>query len=132
MDMQAKFYSLDEARSVLPRVKELMGAAQTARREIMQLRPNVWPLLRKAASNGGGHEGGELFLQFGKLEAGIKGIMAMGIFVKDIDQGLVDFLGKRDGREVFLCWHYGEDDIAYWHDLNAGFAGRQPIDALVS
>ncbi len=46
--------------------------------------------------------------------------------------GLVDFLGSRAGREVFLCWHYGEDDIAYWHDINAGFAGRQLLDEQVS
>ena len=46
--------------------------------------------------------------------------------------GLVDFLGSRAGRDVFLCWHYGEDDIAYWHDLSGGFAGRQLVDAEVS
>jgi hypothetical protein len=44
----------------------------------------------------------------------------------------VDFLGQRNGREIYLCWHYGEEDIAYWHELNAGFAGRRPVDEHVS
>jgi hypothetical protein len=130
--MQAKFYTLDEARAALPRVKELMEMAQGARREILRLRPEAWPALRHAASNGGSREASILFLEFHKLESGIKGIMAMGIHIKDIDQGIIDFLGKRDGREVFLCWRYGEDDISFWHDLNSGFAGRQPIDGLVN
>lgn len=88
-------------------------------------------MLRKAASNGGSREAGELMLHFQRLEAGVKGIMNMGVTVKDVDEGLVDFLGRRNGREIYLCWKYGEDDIDYWHDLTAGFAGRQPIDALV-
>ena len=55
----------------------------------------------------------------------------LAIVVKDVDQGLVDFLGKRNGRDIYLCWQYGEDDIDYWHDLNTGFAGRHPIDRQV-
>jgi hypothetical protein len=108
-----------------------MQMAQLARQEILRLRPEVWPVLRKAASNGGSRDAGELMLQFQRLEAGVKGIINMGVTVKDVDEGLVDFLGKRNGREIYLCWKYGEDDIDYWHDLTSGFAGRQPIDGLV-
>jgi hypothetical protein len=130
--MQARLYTLAEARALLPQVKKLMALVQAARQEILRLRPAAWPALQKAASNGGGHEAGALVLEFRKLEVGVKGIQAMGILIKDLDQGLVDFLGKRDGHEVYLCWHHGEDDIMFWHDLNAGFAGRRPIDSLVS
>jgi hypothetical protein len=49
------------------------------------------------------------------------------IIVRDLERGLVDFPALRDGREVFLCWEEGEPDIAYWHDLDAGYAGRQPL-----
>lgn len=130
--MSARTYTLAEARAILPRVKELMGAVQAARRAILKLRPAAWPALRAAATNGGSKEAGELALEFGKLEAGIKAILALGVQIKDVDSGLVDFLGTRDGREIYLCWRYGEDDIAFWHDLDAGFAGRQPIDPRVS
>lgn len=130
--MNARYFTLAEARSLLPRVKELMQAAQTARSEILRLRPELWPVLRSAALNGGSREAGEALFQFKKLEAGVKGILALGVVVKDVDAGLVDFLGTRAGHDIYLCWRYGEEDISYWHEIEAGFAGRRPIDRLVS
>jgi hypothetical protein len=50
--------------------------------------------------------------------------------VKDADEGLVDFPALREGEEILLCWKLGEAEIAYWHDLEQGFAGRRPIDEL--
>jgi hypothetical protein len=50
-----------------------------------------------------------------------------GVAVKDVDLGLCDFLGERDGRTVWLCWQYGEKQIDYWHDLDTGFGGRRPL-----
>ncbi len=129
--MIARYFTIAEARALLPKVKELMSAAQEARVEILRLRPELWPVLRKESLNGGSRAADEALSQFKKLEAGVKGIMALGILVKDVDRGLIDFLGTRDGREIYLCWHYGEDDIDTWHELTAGFAGRQPIDHLV-
>lgn len=55
-------------------------------------------------------------------------ITGLGIEVKDIENGLVDFLSRRDGRAVYLCWRFDEPDIGYWHELDAGFAGRQPLE----
>lgn len=125
--MQARYYTLEEARQAMPRVKHLMTQVQEARSEIMRLRPDVWPALQNAASNGGNVAAGEMLSHFRRLEAGVKGIMGMGVLVKDIDMGLVDFLSVRDGREIYLCWKYGEEELAYWHDLNAGYQGRRPI-----
>jgi hypothetical protein len=51
----------------------------------------------------------------------------MGVSVKDLDIGLCDFLGERDGRDVWLCWQYGEKQVGFWHELDAGFAGRHPL-----
>jgi len=130
--MNAKYYTLGEARSVLPKVKAYMDLIQAARREIVRLRPEALPALEEAARNGGGKAAGELLACGTQLEQGVKGIQALGIAIKDIDRGLVDFLGRRNGREIYLCWHYGEEDIAFWHELNAGVAGRRPIDEYVS
>jgi hypothetical protein len=52
----------------------------------------------------------------------------MGVLIKDINTGLLDFPAIRDEREVYLCWKFGEDDIAFWHEIEEGFAGRQSID----
>jgi len=129
--MQARTYTLAEARAALPQVKLLMVKIQIARQAILRLRPAAWPALQKAATNGGSHEAGEMALHTMALEDGVKAILAMGIYIKDLDHGIIDFLGMRAGHEVLLCWRYGEEDINFWHDLNAGFAGRQAIDALV-
>jgi hypothetical protein len=52
----------------------------------------------------------------------------MGVEIKDLTTGLIDFRGLRDGHEVYLCWQYGEADIRFWHEIESGFAGRQLID----
>jgi hypothetical protein len=51
----------------------------------------------------------------------------MGVLVKDLDTGLVDFPGKRDGQDILLCWQLGEDEVAFWHGLEDGYAGRRPL-----
>ena len=53
---------------------------------------------------------------------------ALGVVVKDLDLGLLDFPGMRDGEEVELCWQVGEDAVSHWHPLEAGYRGRKPID----
>jgi len=126
--MQAKYYTLEAARAALPQVKTLMAQVQEARVEILRLRPDMWPVLQKAAGNGGNVAAGQILSHFHKMEEGVKGILGMGILVKDLDTGLVDFLSVRKGREVYLCWQYGEEDLTFWHDINTGYQGRQPID----
>jgi hypothetical protein len=61
------------------------------------------------------------------LQTDLKEVDEVGVQVKDIDTGLCDFLALRDGREVLLCWRFGEREVGHWHDLETGFAGRQPI-----
>jgi hypothetical protein len=58
----------------------------------------------------------------------LQAIEQTGVTIKDLDIGLCDFLGERDGQDVWLCWQYGEKRIAYWHDLSSGYTGRQPLE----
>jgi hypothetical protein len=129
--MQARTYTLAEARATLPQVKTLMATIQDARQQILRLRPTAWPALQKAAANGGSRAAGTLALHAMQLEENVKAILAMGIYIKDLDHGVIDFLGTRAGEEILLCWRYGEADIEFWHGVNDGFAGRQAIDTLV-
>jgi hypothetical protein len=62
-----------------------------------------------------------------ELARALEEIQALGVVVKDLDTGLVDFPSVRDGRDVLLCWRLGEDEVAFWHGYDDGFAGRQPI-----
>ena len=63
-----------------------------------------------------------------ELEGCVEELEALGIVVKDADLGLVDFPARRYGELVLLCWHVGEEHVAFWHGLEEGFAGRKPVD----
>ena len=65
---------------------------------------------------------------FERLDALVHRILETGVQIKDINTGLLDFSARKDGREVYLCWQYGEGEIAYWHEVDAGYAGRQSIE----
>lgn len=126
--MSARFFTLDEANAALPRLNELLDQLMTARRAIIDARPELWPVLKKSIGNGGSKKAGEMLAEFERVQAAHKAIEAMGVVLKDPDVGLLDFLHRRpDGREVYLCWRYGEGEVAYWHELHAGFAGRKRV-----
>jgi len=55
-------------------------------------------------------------------------VRELGVILKDVDRGLCDFPYMKDGRVVYLCWQLGEETIGYWHDIESGFAGREPLD----
>ncbi len=86
-------------------------------------------------SMGNGHHLYENIMQLqrdllGRMQAlrdSLEELHAFGCELKDSDTGLIDFLSLRDGREIYLCWRLGEERIAFWHDLDAGVAGRQPL-----
>jgi hypothetical protein len=65
-----------------------------------------------------------------RLEDFVEELTEIGCDLKDYEAGLVDFIGRHEGRDVCLCWKLGEEAIGYWHELDAGFAGRQPIGTL--
>ena len=97
------------------------------RQSILTKRPEAWPALEKSAGNGGSKVASELALEFKRLDGLVRQVMATGVEVKDINTGLVDFLALREDREIYFCWRYGEEEIRFWHDLDAGFAGRQAL-----
>ncbi|MDB5326994.1 MAG: hypothetical protein JWM57_2563 [Phycisphaerales bacterium] len=59
-------------------------------------------------------------------------LKSIGCDLKDYRTGLIDFVGRHDGRDIFLCWKLGEASIEYWHEIHTGFSGRQPVSELVS
>jgi len=97
------------------------------RDEILTRQPEVWPVLEKAVNNGGNRQAGELVEIFKAFERAVRTLRRFGCELKGVRQGLVDFPALRDGREVYLCWQYDEPEIAFWHEVDAGFAGRQPL-----
>ena len=80
-----------------------------------------------APANGGGAPGRVVAAAFAELQRALGELQAMDIVLRDLERGLVDFPALRDGREVYLCWEEGEDEIGFWHDEDSGYAGRQPL-----
>jgi hypothetical protein len=108
---------------LMPRVKEMMAA----RTRLVELQPSLAPVLQKLLGNGGSRISSEVLETFERLRAAVRAIEAEGVLVKDLETGLLDFPSEREGEVVFLCWRYGEPAIAYWHPVDAGFTGRQPL-----
>jgi len=122
-----RYFTLDEATATLAVIRPLLAEIQEIRQAILEKQPEVWPVLAKAAGNGGSQAANQVETEFHRLNQLVHRLQATGAVLKDIDLGLIDFPALRDGREIYLCWKYDEDRIRYWHDLDSGFAGRQPL-----
>ena len=123
-----QYFTLQQANEALKIIRPLMDEVQAIRRKILAKQPEAWPAIEKSAGNGGNRALSDMVEDFEKLDALIHQILDIGAQIKDINTGLLDFSALKDGREVYLCWQYGEDDIQFWHEIEAGFAGRQPIE----
>jgi hypothetical protein len=123
----AKYFTPDEANHALPRVRALVQQIMHARQNIIDARPELWPVLEKGLGNGGSKKAGEMIQECRRVEDGFRDLKDLGVVVKDISIGLVDFPALRAGREILLCWQYDEPEVAYWHELQGGYAGRQKI-----
>ena len=111
-------------------IRPLIDGIQEIRQSILKNQPEAWPAIEKSAGNGGNRALSEMIKDFEKLDTLVHQIQDLGVLIKDINLGLLDFPALREGREVYLCWQYGEGEIAFWHEVEAGFAGRQPIETF--
>jgi len=124
-----KTFTVQEANALLPNVRIIVGKIQRAHRQLSTYREEAKKAAEAAEQGGGGLTDGvtyaaaltALTLQLAELEA-------LGVQLKDFERGLVDFPSLREGRVVLLCWQLGEgDELEWWHDVDAGFAGRTPL-----
>ncbi len=125
---------MEEANALLAAVRPLAARMVEHRRELVVQRERQQELAAIVRSNGGGFNPrlpGEIDAAVetaGRELAGcVEELTALGVQVKDLDTGLVDFPALRGGEEVLLCWQLGEDEIGWWHTLDGGFAGRRPL-----
>ena len=122
------YFTLKEANTALELIRPLMDEIQLIRQDILKNQPEAWPVIEKAAGNGGSRAASVLAQSFERLDKLVHQILDTGVIVKDINTGLLDFPSLREGHEVYLCWQLGEARIEYWHEVDAGFVGRQPLD----
>jgi len=124
-----KLFTIDEANALLPAVRESLQKIQRCRRRLGAFRREAKLAAENAELGGGGMEGGALYaVVLTNFTQEISELEALGVQLKDLDRGLVDFPSLRDGRVVLLCWQLGEgEEVEWWHDMDAGFAGRTPL-----
>ena len=123
-----RYFTLAEANQALQNIRPWLDEVQTIRSEILVRQPEIWSVMEKSAGNGGNPTLSRMVKTFDQLDALIHNIQDTGVIIKDINTGLLDFPAIKDEREVYLCWKHGEGDIAYWHEIEDGFAGRQSIN----
>ena len=122
----SRHYTLAEANAALEWVAETIEGLRAARAGLGDEEARE-ALAESGPTNGGGEPGRVVSEAFVELRNGLTRLQQAEIVLRDLDRGLVDFPALRDGREVYLCWLEGEDEIGYWHDLEAGYAGREPL-----
>lgn len=123
-----KYYTPKEANQLLEIVRPMVGEIMQISKRIHNSQPDLWALAKKSAGNGGNATLSKLLPDFDRLHLLLHQIQDMGIEVKDLSIGLIDFVCLKDDREIYLCWKYGEEKIEFWHEIEAGFQGRQQID----
>jgi hypothetical protein len=122
-----RHFTAGEANAILPTLEPLLERLRAAKSELTD--EELHEALGEAApANGGGEPGRKVGVAFLEVRRLLLALADAGVVVKDIDRGLVDFPALRDGREVFLCWQLGEDEVAHWHELETGYGGRRPLD----
>ncbi len=122
-----RHYTLDQATAAMSWVRERLERLRAAH-SLLNEEEAREALSEAMPGNGGGSPGKVVSEGFLQLRSALLELQEMEIVLRDLERGLVDFPAMRDGREVYLCWvEQEEDEIAFWHDLDAGFAGRQPL-----
>lgn len=125
--MPAKYFTVEEANALLPEIKPVMAELLERRARAAHLYQKVQPLLDDLWLDVGGPLLTELTQDFARIDQGIRQLQGYGCVVKDINVGLLDFLANRNGRDVYLCWRYGEPEVSYFHDIHTGFNDRRPV-----
>jgi hypothetical protein len=119
-------YTRDEARALLPEVKKWLERLGVLRDELEKHEERLKPMMQRGEDLGGSMVN-DWVRALGEIQVLLMQFQRREIQIKDLDRGLIDFPAVLAGREVFLCWEMGEEDIEFYHELDSGYAGREPL-----
>jgi hypothetical protein len=124
-----KLFTVEEANSLLASVRPIVKSIQRSHRRLTSFQTTAKHAAEGAENGGGGMTQGPRYARvLIDLSLGAGHLETLGVQLKDYSQGLIDFPSMRDGRVVLLCWKADEgDELEWWHDLETGFGGRQPL-----
>jgi hypothetical protein len=145
----ATFYTLDRANAQLPEVRGILEDLRSRRRELVTLRDRLHAASGAEVPGGRGSLVEEALTDAGagipesprvlaariqavidQMQAAVERLDGRSITLRDIETGLIDFPALVNGRQVWLCWRLGENDVTWWHELTTGVAGRRPLVEL--
>jgi hypothetical protein len=130
----ARYFGIDEANDRVAQARPMLEQLRADRDHIAKVQRE----LERGRGTNGSAEHAEQLAELEddirevvrRMQASVGQIDAWGITLRDISTGLIDFPALANGRPIWLCWRLGEDDIAWWHEVNAGFDSRQPLSEL--
>ena len=122
--MEERLFTVDEANAELDELRGRLSRFREARQRLIDTSERITSAVEV---DGGGVEGSDWFRAQESLKAELLWLADRGILLRDPETGLIDFPAERDGTRVFLCWQLGEDQVAWYHDEQAGFSGRKPL-----
>lgn len=125
--MSMRYFTVEEANALLPELEPLVGRLLELRARVSHEGRSLGGTLGDLRSDVGGPAASRLAVDFEAIETLVGQIRSYGCVLKSLEAGLLDFLCERDGRDVFLCWRYGEPSIRYFHELHSGYQGRQTL-----
>lgn len=130
----AEYFTRAQAEALLPQLEPMLLALRDLRTELAGIEEQVEALQVRMRGNGHEHQGELARLReraatlIEQVNERVQRINELGVLVKDLRMGLIDFPAWRDDREVYLCWRLGEPRIAWWHTIEGGFGARQPLE----
>ncbi len=132
--MADKYFTVEEAQGLIDWLEGSFQAMRPLVRQVLDLEKELAGLRDRVGSNGGSDLSGrvsriqrDMNAAADSIRRGAAAIAERGVIVRRVEDGLVDFPTLYEGREVYLCWRSGEATIDYWHEVDAGFAGRRPL-----
>lgn len=121
-----RHYTVEQANAAIGWVRDRIERMRAARNQLGDEEARA-ALAEAAPRNGGGQPGLVVSEAFLELQGALQELQEMEVVLRDLERGLIDFPALRDGREVYLCLEDGEDEVGYWHDIEAGYGGREPL-----
>ena len=132
--MHSNQFTVEQANAIIPWLESTLKKALSLQQKLSALQDHSLELLRESLGNGHKSQGRKVAENQAiiekyqaKLERLVQDVTNKGVIVRDLSQGLVDFLSFRDNHAVYLCWRLGESEVSYWHDCDTGFLNRQPL-----
>jgi hypothetical protein len=124
---ETRYFTLEEARSLLPELKQRITALRALKRSMEQKAPQIAQLAERGRENAGSPLGTAYLAELIEFQRSLAAFARTGCILRDLDRGLLDFPARLENRDIFLCWAWGEQSIDWWHESDSGFAGRRPL-----